>query len=103
MPADRRRLSVHKIASERGRGKTYRPPTNGWRQERRSGRLPITRRLLVMTVVGIAIGTGTVHISITVTSLFLSTVSGGASTHGITIPTTDTVIPITRMTTPMIT
>ena len=51
-----------------------------------------------MTVIGIAIGTGIVPTLIMVTSLFLSTVFGGASTHGITTPTTATVTATTLMT-----
>src|SRR5262249_45999531 len=60
-------------------------------------------RLPDMTVIGIAIGTNIIRTSITAVSLFLSMVSGGASTHGITIPITAMVTGITRMTTHMIT
>src|SRR5215471_10997007 len=58
-------------------------------------------RLPDTTVIGVAIGTGIVRISITVMCLFLSTVSGGGSTHGTTIPTMVTAV--TRMTIHMIT
>jgi peptidoglycan hydrolase-like protein with peptidoglycan-binding domain len=55
-------------------------------------------RLPDMTVIGITIGTNIMHTSITAVSLFLSMVSGGASTHGITTPTTATVTATTLMT-----
>src|SRR5215469_975695 len=60
-------------------------------------------RLPDMTIVGTAIGISIMPILITAACLFLSMVSGGASIHGITIPTTTTVTALTRTTTHMIT
>src|SRR5262249_52294975 len=72
-------------------------------QEQKTGNRSLRiMRLPDMTVIGIAIGTSIVPTLIIVTCLFLSTVSGGAFTHGITIPTTAMVTAITHITTPTV-